>query len=867
MADTDTGTFGELLKRYRLIAGLSQEELADRAGLSARGISDLERGIRRTPQRETVRLLAEALGLSEREREQLDSAVERRGKPVTSLKPSVASPSPRHNLPVHLTSFIGREKVIEEVRGILLGPHVRLLTLTGPGGTGKTRLVLRVAGECLGSFPDGVWFADISPITDPGLVISAVAQALGVREVGGQPLIESIGTYLRDRRLLLVLDNFEHLLEAAPLVAELLGSSPGLKVLATSRAALRLSAEHLYLVPPLGLPDSVRLPGVESLSGYEAVLLFAERARAARPGFRVTDENAQAVAGICVRLDGLPLAIELASARLRLFAPEAMLSRLGSALSLLSGGPRDAPARQRTLRAAIDWSYELLSEDERTLFRRLSVFAGGFTLEAAEAVCGPDDELDVLGGVESLLDNSLLRRLGGEVSEPRFGMLETVREYALERMEDSGESDQLLQRHAQYFLELAERSETQLRVTNPVVWMARLEAEHSNIQVALGWLLQQETGPAVRLAAALGEFWNISGRLSEGRRWLEEMLRRCTSASGSVRARATYRAGWIALQQDDLQSGIHLLQDALKIFREGNDLGGMAYCLIALGRAEQLLGETAKDREHCEEGLRLFRQLEDRRGIAEALELLSYAVEDLGEAQRLLEESVSTFRLLGDDVGLARSLHALGMVAMVRGDHGRAKILVGESLEWWRILRNDLDVARSLRRLAWIALIEGDFQSALDYAEDGLTLYRRMKYPRGISICQLILGWALYRQGDVGRAVGFFKDSLDTYATRGWNVLSAIEGIAVITAMNGDAGAAATMFGACEALRKGKAILVHPGQACLYEDTMDALRCNMADDAFAAARDAGQSLSLEETIRYTLQAAERSVNKTVQMKQ
>jgi predicted ATPase len=416
----------------------------------------------------------------------------------------------------------------------------RLLTLTGPGGTGKTRLSLQVAADALDDFDDGVFFVPLAPVADPSILVSTIAQVLGLREAAGRPMLESLQEYLTNKRLLLVLDNFEHLVTAAAGVGDLLAAVPSLKVLVTSRAVLRLYGEHEYQVPPLRLPDPEHLPTLERLTQYEAVRLFIERAQAVQADFAVTNENAPAVAAVCHRLDGLPLAIELAAARIRLLPPRAMLARLEHRLALLTGGARNLPARQQTLRGAMAWSYELLAPDAQSLFCQLAVFVGGCTLEAAEAVCEPPDgsALDLLDGLDTLVTNSLVRHeAAADDATPRFTMLETVREYARERLAERREAAVLPRRHAAYYLTLAEQAAGQVFGAGQDVWLGRLEAEHGNLRAALEWTLAtpDEGETAVRLGAALWPFWYVRGYLSEGRERLNAAL--ATGSRGAARLR------------------------------------------------------------------------------------------------------------------------------------------------------------------------------------------------------------------------------------------------------------------------------------------------------------------------------------------
>src|SRR5829696_7639284 len=452
----------------------------------------------------------------------------------TSFPPLKTLDARMNNLPAQPTPLVGRERELGEVRDLLRAEGVRLLTLTGPGGIGKTRLGLQVGAELLDEFEDGVFFVALATITEPALVPSAIAEALGVVEAADQPLEESLKGYLRPKELLLLMDNFEQVLGGAPLVGELLSACPELKVLATSRSVLRVYGEQEYPVPSLELPrpGGGGLPALEALSQYESVRLFIERAKAAKPDFEVTNESVPAVAEICVRLDGLPLAIELAAARIKLLTPSAMLHRLGSRLKLLRGGSRDLPERQRTLRGTIEWSFALLEAGEQLLFARLAVFSGGRTLEAIEAVCEAEGDLpmEALEGVSSLLDKSLLRQEEGPEGEPRFVMLETIHEFARERLQASGEGEEVRRVHAEYFLGLAEGAEPELRGAQQLACLERLEAEHDNMRAALTWSLENEPETALRLAGALARFWEMRSDISEGSRWLEAALRQSDRA-------------------------------------------------------------------------------------------------------------------------------------------------------------------------------------------------------------------------------------------------------------------------------------------------------------------------------------------------
>jgi predicted ATPase/DNA-binding SARP family transcriptional activator len=456
---------------------------------------------------------------------------------------------PQHNLPVQATPFIGREAQLAEVGELLRRPEVRLLTLTGAGGAGKTRLALQVASGMLAEYPDGVYLVDLAPVRDPGLVVPTIAKTLGVIESGGESLLETVKYALGQRRLLLLLDNFEQVISAAPAVSELLAAAPNLVVLVTSRTPLRLSAEFEYPVPPMAVPGPQDLPPLEQLAQVEAVQLFVQRAGQVRPDLHLTEETAPAVAEICARLDGLPLAVELAAARVRLLSPQAIVSRLAHGLAFLTGGARDMPARQRTVRATIAWSHDLLAEDERVLFAQLGVFAGDFALDAAEAVVVLPSGPAVLDGLESLVQQSLLQVTGG-APEPCFRMLEVVREYALERLAERGVGvgEAARERHARTYLALAEAAEEGLCGPQAGTWVERLEAAHDNLRAALSWSMEApgDTGP--RLAGALGQFWYARCCFSEGRGWLARALAKCRSLgpeANPVHAKALMVASWM----------------------------------------------------------------------------------------------------------------------------------------------------------------------------------------------------------------------------------------------------------------------------------------------------------------------------------
>ena len=610
-----------MLRRYREAAGQSQEELAARADLTKNAIGALERGERRRPYPDTIRRLAAALGLSDAAREALAAAA-RRGiaRPFQAPPAVPATPQPPE-VPAYLEPMIGREQEAETLLHLLGQSAVRLITITGPGGVGKTRLASELARAALGIFPDGVAWASLAPLTDPTLVAPAVAHALGLREAGGQTPHDLLRGYLRDRHVLLVLDNFEHVLRAAPDVAALLLGCPRLTVLATSRAPLRVQGEQEYPLPSLGLPDLSHVPRLREVQRAPSVALFVRRARHVSPTFDLTAANALSIAAICRRLDGLPLAIELAAARVKLLPPPEILQRLDRALPLLSGGARDLPERQRTMRDAIAWSYDLLDEGARVLLRRLSVFAGGWTLHAVEAVVAggdvdPEQMLDLLG---RLVDQSLVVADAMPV-ERRYRMLEPVRQYAAELLGAGEEAATARRRHAAYYLRLAEHEEPDLGRIERGTHLDVLEAEHGNLRTAMQWFEDEGDETArLRMAACLGWFWLLGGHWSEGRTRLHRILggdvggvQGGVEASESMppatmpRARALYYAAELAYAQGDLADARSLYERGIATLRAAGDRRGLAQALHRLGEVCWSYGETEGIRALNEEAAALF---------------------------------------------------------------------------------------------------------------------------------------------------------------------------------------------------------------------------------------------------------------------
>jgi predicted ATPase/class 3 adenylate cyclase len=617
-----------------------------------------------------------------------------------------------NNLPTQMTRFVGRQRELAEVRRHL--EHTRLLTLTGPGGTGKTRLALQAAAELIEQFPGGVYFIPLAPISDSDLFPSTLASVLGIREATGRPLFDHVLDQVRDRRLLLVIDNFEQLLPAAPLIGQLLKNAPAIKIIVTSRAALHVYGEQEFPVPPMRLPDPKRLPSIEALSQFEAVALFIDRALAAKPDFAVTNESAPAVAGITARLDGLPLAIELAATRVKVLTPEAILSRLERRLTL-GGGARDLPARQQTLRDAIAWSYDLLDAPTKKLMARLAVFVGGCALEEAEAVCGPAAELgvDVLDGLAALIDQSLLRQ-ETEHGDARFVMFETIRDFALERLEASGEGDELRRRHAGTYMTLAELAEPHLTGPRQSQWLDRLEREHDNVRAAITWALTRtDADVALRMGAALWRFWQMRGHLQEAR----DRLTRILNIQGVVDhdaayARALEAAGGVAYWQGDMPAAQEWYEQCLALYRA---LGRPSDVARALYDLSFVFGAAKTDLERAralvEESVGLYESLGDTAMLGRvrwALAFTEYNLGRMGSARRLLDSSLEILRQIDDPFSVGWALHLSGLIAIREGESANAEPIFVEALGIFAAARDLSGSAVVLDDLAMTAIASGD---------------------------------------------------------------------------------------------------------------------------------------------------------------
>jgi predicted ATPase/DNA-binding XRE family transcriptional regulator len=782
-AQTGTGSeFGDLLRRHRAAAGVTQEDLAGRAGLTPQAIGLLERGKRRQPHAYTVQKLAEALDLEGPALSEFEAAAKR----ATTQRS--ADTIPVYRVPTPPTSLIGREREVASIATLLREEHVRLLTLLGPGGVGKTRLAIEVARRSRDAFADGVVFVPLAPLRDPELVPAALAETLGVKDAADRSLLDALKRHLQGKKMLLVVDNAEHLLSAVPVVADLVVGCPRLTVLVTSRAPLRLSAEQQYPVAPLPLNEEA------SLALSPAVRLYLERARAVAPDFELTDANAATVARICERLDGLPLAIELAAARIKLFQPTALLERLDRRLQLLSGGPRDLPERQQTLRHTVAWSHDLLDEAGKMLFGRLAVFAGGFTLEAAEAVCGSSMPSDagVLEALESLVDNSLLVPVTEPPSgpaEPRFTMLETIREYAAEQLRSDGEAEEMHRAHASYYLALAEAAQPEASPHMFDAWLAVLGREHDNLRTALRWAIRHgEVDTGTRLGLMMWRFWSEQFHLGEGRRWLEAVLELGEPVGGVAQPTPSARR-WAFL---------HLITG-----------------IMASGQG------------------------------------------DYDRAVALCEKSLALYRRMGHRKGTSGPLRELGVVAYHRGDYDRAVRLSEQALEVTREFGSTFGAGLATCSLADALRARGDVEEARTLLVESLDLLRRKPYPlrvaNALANTLARLGSIECELGRADRAFELYEESLQLGQKFGFvhHVVGPLEGMARVAVVRGRPEQAARLLGTSAALRDEMGVPLTLVERTDHDYALNSARTELGTKAFERAWAEGYAMPLEMAVAST----------------
>ncbi|MBA2470547.1 MAG: tetratricopeptide repeat protein [Chloroflexia bacterium] len=795
--------FADQLRRHRQAAGMTQETLAERSGLSVRGISDLERGVKRRPHPDTIRMLAAALDLAP---ETLASFRES-ATPRSPLAPAA--------LPVPLTALIDREDEAPAIAALLdPGAGVRLVTLTGPGGVGKTRLAIQAAMDLRDGFADGVAFVALAGLTDPLLVLGAMANALGIRETPGRPPLDTLTKALQDRQALVVMDNFEHLLAAAPDVASLLAACPGLSVLATSRSPLHVGGEHEYPVRTLALPDPVHRHSPAELTGVPAVGLFVRQAQAVQPLFVVNEANAAAVSAICARVDGLPLALELAAVRMKTLAPRELESLLGNRLGVLTGGRQDRPARHRTMRSTIGWSHDLMPGDEQATFRRFAVFATGATLESTAAVIFDGDILAALDHLTALLDQSLVQRYEGTDGQPRFAMLETIREFALHQLAASEDESLARARHAAHFLDLAEQGETGLTGPDQAAWMARLETESGNLRAALGWSIQRgDAQGSQRFGSALWRFWSASGRLNEGRDWLDRALVLNPGDQSAVRAQALLRRGNIAVDLADYPSARGLYHQSLDIFQTLGDDVNVGRALGSLGLVYANQGEYAAARAAYESVLEVCQEHGWRPGEALALlNLGSVAVAegDYTGARSVYDASLTIRRALGDAGGVAWASYWRGRLDRLDGRTGAANAWLTRAQAGFREVGDQLGIAYAMNELGYLASDDGNDRAALAYHLDAL------------------------REREEAGAIQETVDSL--------------EGIAAVAIVQLQVELGVKLFAAASEWRKTHGAPLLPALRSTYEGRIAQARSKLPSATFVRAWNEGETATLDEAI-------------------
>jgi predicted ATPase/class 3 adenylate cyclase len=808
------------------------------------------------------------------------------------LKTRTGTPN---NLPAQPDELIGREVEVGAIRQLLLGETARAVTLTGPGGTGKTRLALQIAVSLKDNFPDGVYLVALAPLTDSGLLASSIAMTLGILENPTRPVVESVKDSLQRKQTLLVLDNFEQVVAAAPVVADLLAACPGVKVLITSRIVLHLSGEHEYPVAPLKLPEAGRQLAPEALERYPAIALFVRRSRAVKPTFGLSSGNAVAVAQICAHLDGLPLAIELAAARIKILTPQAILDRLGSPLDFLKGGARDLPARHQTLRHAIGWSYDLLADDEKAFFRRIAVFTGGCSLEAVEQVSGGVGApgADALDAVTALVDKSLLRQEEGPGTEPRFVMLGTIREYGLECLKAAGEWESARRAHAMFFLELAERAEAELTGPRQPLWLDRLEADHNNLRAALSWAEEQgEIELGLRLGAALWRFWVTRGHMLEGRQRLQRLLALPGGeARTSARARVLHGLGTVIYEISDYAQARPILEEGLSIWREVGNQRGMAAALSSLGWLAIEIGDIGVARSLSEEALLLNRELGEKRGVAVALfNLGSVALQqsDYPAALSLFQESLALRREIGDRRGCAYVQVSMGWVERQRGNHDQADAILGEALALFRELNdkqliswalahrgvvafdvgeydraqalleeslalarevgNKVIIATAFNHLADVLRSQGKVALALPLLEEGISLFREIGSGYGLPSALLSRGDTALGQREFDRASALYRESLTIWSRVGGRrgIAECLEGTAGLALAQGALERSVRLYAAAAAIRQAIGAPRLPRIREEYERELEAIRSELGEDAFATAWKEGQAMNLDQ---------------------
>jgi len=772
-------------------------------------------------------------------------------EPATSLGEAFTEYTFRTNIPTPLTPLVGREQEVETACMLLQRPEVRLLTFTGTGGIGKTRLSLQVATELRYDFPDGIFFISLASVAEPDLVVLVIAQTLGLGVAGERPLFVRLQEFLAEKRVLLLLDNFEQVLPAALYIVGLLTNCRQAKALVTSRSVLQVRGEHEFPVPPLVLPDAKQRESVEQVMQYPSVTLFIQRAMAIKPTFQLNDANIYIIAKLCIRLEGLPLAIELAAAHIKLLPPLTLLTRLEHRLQLLTGGAQDLPKRQQTLRNTIQWSYELLSPDEQRLFRSISIFTGGCTLEAIEMLLNRTQlTIQVLDGVAALMNKSLLLQSEQANGEPRLYMLETLREYGLECLVENGELETLHRIHVEYMLALAEQAELHLSGSEQALWLERLDREHDNLREALRWLTEQgEHELLLRLSTALYWFWSVRGHLGEGRQWLGRALLGSEHVSKAVRAKALNAAGALAYNEDEHEQGELLCGESLMLYRELGNAHGCAVSLYWLGQAAcWTKHDYALATTHAEEALQLFEQVQETSGIADAILLLAFIAMNQGiytEAIKRLEMGLALFQKSDDLWGVCYTLHYLGRVHFSIGDYEKAKLLLHECLPISKRIGYRGGIANVSDLLGRIALKHGDLVTARTLIEESLLLNRERGGNINIAMSLEHLAKVLFAESEYAAACTCYEESIQLLETANdkEQLAYSLEGLASALTAQGQAKWAAHLWGSAARLRQEIGTPMFPVDVPEYEHALDTAKTQLGNDVFLAAYTAGQAMT------------------------
>jgi len=816
-----TASLGYWVRRWRKACDLTQKQLAEQVGCAVITIKKIETDQRR-PSRQMAERLALYLTLSEAQRAKFIQVALGERPAYTLYLPEKPGATQRKSrgaskIPAQHTRLIGRRAEVEAIKDCIRRADVRLVTISGLGGVGKTCLAVQVAQELEPDFRDGVFFISLGPLNNPDLVVNAIAQTLEVHKSSGKSLQEDLTAHLADQDVLLVLDNFEHLTPAGYLVSELLSGTATLKILSTSRTPLHLSGEHNFVVQPFELPDPDE--SVSELERNDAVALFVERAQAAQPDFNLTPDNASGIAGVCQRLDGLPLAIELAAARVKVLSPRELLNGLESRLSLLTDGPRNAPVRQQTLSNTIAWSYELLAPAEKSLFTRLSIFRGGGTLEAIEAVCSVMRPSVLVEVLSVLVDHSLVGRREINI-ESRFSMLETVREYAAERLEREGGTDGVRQAHLFYYLDLARRAEPELTGEHESLWLDCLEIELDNINAALDWGLRETASPEVREAAALMAgtlwyFWFSRSLLDEGSEWCRRALA-CTPGKNRVRAKALM------------------------------GMGGMTY--------RQFKQEyTEESRRYLEEAILLFRKYNDLPGLAEATHFLAHVeliLCNYETAKKLFTDSLHLYQELNDDPNGYTTITDIGQVALFQGDYEIARFYFEKSLAWYRSQPLMVDLGRVLMHLGDLECISGSYRQAMLNYREALQVSSEVGMPLEIAGVVCKFGQVALHEEKASEARSIFLDNLEMQREihNRYGMGNCLAGLAGVAVLGKEHERAAKLFGAAEALHESSGVLLPPDSASTWERDEKRLRAQLPHDLLESAWEEGKTSPLEQVL-------------------